>query len=269
MGYPTKLLADGETIAFEMRPHWRSLIGPIFWLLLVVFAGGFLLNWAINWDSSLSSWLRWAVLLVGLVLISRLFIWPLITWATTEYVFTNRRILIRTGVWAKKGQDMQLSKLNNVNFSNTVIERILNAGTITISSGNDDDLIISNVPNVEVVQREINRLHEEDDAMRRGQYPAYPQPGYAPQPYPQQQQPGYPQQQQPGYPQQQQPGYPQQPGYGDGTNPTQVFPAQPQQGAPGTSDTQHIPGGFPTAAPQGNPVDPREFPPPTAPPAGQ
>ena len=28
MGYPAKLLAQGESIAFEMRPHWRSMIVP-------------------------------------------------------------------------------------------------------------------------------------------------------------------------------------------------------------------------------------------------
>ena len=39
MGYPTKLLGEGEVIEFEMRPHWRSLILPIIWLLLTVFLG--------------------------------------------------------------------------------------------------------------------------------------------------------------------------------------------------------------------------------------
>ena len=39
MGYPTKLLGEGEIIEFEMRPHWRALILPVLWLLLTVFIG--------------------------------------------------------------------------------------------------------------------------------------------------------------------------------------------------------------------------------------
>ena len=33
MAYPTKLLGEGETIEFEMHPHWRGLIAPVIWLL--------------------------------------------------------------------------------------------------------------------------------------------------------------------------------------------------------------------------------------------
>ena len=44
MGYPKKLLADGETIQFELKPHWRALFVPIVVLvIIVVFI--FLQNW--------------------------------------------------------------------------------------------------------------------------------------------------------------------------------------------------------------------------------
>ena len=49
MAYPTKLLGEGETIEFEMHPHWRGLIAPVIWLLLTVFIGVWLY-------SSLGSW---------------------------------------------------------------------------------------------------------------------------------------------------------------------------------------------------------------------
>jgi hypothetical protein len=38
---------------------------------------------------------------------------------------------------------------------------------LKVSSASDDDLVISNLPHVEEVQREINRLREADDARRR------------------------------------------------------------------------------------------------------
>ena len=36
MGYPRRLLAQGERIEFEMRPHWRSMIIPSLVLVATV-----------------------------------------------------------------------------------------------------------------------------------------------------------------------------------------------------------------------------------------
>ena len=44
MAYPPKLLGDGESIAFEMRPHWRSLIVPALVLIATVAVAAFLLS---------------------------------------------------------------------------------------------------------------------------------------------------------------------------------------------------------------------------------
>ena len=41
MAYPQKLLSDGETVVHEMRPHWRSLVFPAFWLIVIAGAGAF------------------------------------------------------------------------------------------------------------------------------------------------------------------------------------------------------------------------------------
>ena len=42
MAYPQKLLAPGETIHYEMHPHWRGLIVPAITLVLTVFIGSWL-----------------------------------------------------------------------------------------------------------------------------------------------------------------------------------------------------------------------------------
>ena len=53
-------------------------------------------------------------MLVALVILVVWFVQPLLTWLTTQYVFTNRRIITRTGIIARSGKDMPLSKLNDV-----------------------------------------------------------------------------------------------------------------------------------------------------------
>lgn len=177
MAYPQKLLANGEEIEFELRPHWRSLFFPIFWLLVIVGVAAFLAAKMGTWladDSAVLAVLRWVVVIVALFLLIFLFVRPLVTWLTTQYVFTNRRVIVRTGFIARKGRDMPLSKVNNVMFEHTVFERFFNCGTLMIESASENGmLVVANVPNVEHVQREVYRLHDDDDAFRSARSEMY------------------------------------------------------------------------------------------------
>lgn len=170
MGYPRDLLSDGEEIAFEIRPHWRALLIPGLVLVGVLVGLGFLLSKWGSWfaDAEFFQNLgQWGLIAAGLFILVVFVVRPLLFWFTTLFVFTNRRIIIRSGLVARKGADMPLSKVNNVSFSISMGGRILNYGTLEIDSASDDSLVIHDVPNVEDIQREINRLHEEDDEYRR------------------------------------------------------------------------------------------------------
>jgi len=163
MGYPKSLLSDGEEVSFILRPHWRAILLPIVWSLLVI--GGFGLIVYYVWDVT---WLRSVLLVVMGVFIIVTFLTPFLRWLTTQYVFTNRRIIIRSGLISKRGRDVPLSKVNNVSFSVTVLGRILNYGSLQIDSANEDQpLTIEDVPSVERIQRRVYDLYEADDARRR------------------------------------------------------------------------------------------------------
>ena len=167
MGYPTKLLGEGEIIEFEMKPHWRGLIWPAICLILTVFVGVWLFTIMGNWDNIIETIGRPAIIIIALIIF---FVWvlrPFLKWVTTEYVFTNRRIITRAGVISKQGRDMPLSKVNNVSFEVGVLGRILNYGVLEITSASSENLVIEDVPNVEVIQRDVYRLHDQDDERRR------------------------------------------------------------------------------------------------------
>jgi uncharacterized membrane protein YdbT with pleckstrin-like domain len=57
---------------------------------------------------------------------------PMLQRALSEFVITNRRIIIKTGFIARRTFEMNLSKIETVNVNQTVIGRILNYGSITI-----------------------------------------------------------------------------------------------------------------------------------------
>jgi uncharacterized membrane protein YdbT with pleckstrin-like domain len=162
MAYPEKLLAPNEHVKFQMRPHWRALFGPILILVATVFVGTFLFVSA-PWP-----WLQWVVGAVMALLI----LWPallgFLRWVTTDYVFTDRRIIVRSGILTKRGRDVPLSKINNVSFEVPVLGRLLNYGTLDIqSAGENEGLRIEDVPDVEHIQRDVYELTEVDDARRR------------------------------------------------------------------------------------------------------
>ena len=167
MGYPTKLLGDGEKIEFEMRPHWRSLIFPTIVLIATVAVTSYLVA---SLDSNgFEGGLRAVIIVAAIVVILGWSVRPFLDWLTTEYVFTNRRIIVRSGLLRRTGRDMPLARVNNVTFEKTVLERIVNCGTLSVESAAENGtLTIASVPNIERIQREVYRLYEEDDARRRG-----------------------------------------------------------------------------------------------------
>jgi len=171
MGYPKKLLADDESIVYELRPHWRALISPVIVFLLTLGVGTYLLAKLSDNEGSVGTAGRWLVA-VGMVV--ALVVWvvrPFVYWYSTQYVLTDHRIIVRTGIVARKGRDMPLSRVNDVSFSHSFIERFLNCGTLQVeSAGTQGQLVIHSVPDVEQIQRDIYRLHDEDDMRRRRQY---------------------------------------------------------------------------------------------------
>jgi uncharacterized membrane protein YdbT with pleckstrin-like domain len=168
MAYPTKLLSPDETIKFETKPHWRALIAPAVVLIFTVFGFALLFTWAVS-QSDWLSWLRWPILVGAIIILVLWAIGPFLRWLTTDYVFTDRRVITRMGIISKKGRDVPLSKINNVSFVVPALGRLLNYGELQIqSAGENDGLTIRDVPNVEEIQRDVYQFIEADDARRRG-----------------------------------------------------------------------------------------------------
>jgi len=134
MTFPRKNLNEGETIALDMHPHWWYFAEPAFSVVGSIALG----IWVATLDEgALKTLLRWLVLalLVGTGL------WLLFraaTWRTTNFVITSQRIIFRQGLIAKRGMEIPLDRLNNVNFNQGVFERMLGAGDLLIESGGED-----------------------------------------------------------------------------------------------------------------------------------
>lgn len=155
MGYPTKLLADGEEVVLDLHPHWKRLVVPVLVLLVLLGLTGFLLAQVDDGTG------RLVIAVVAVVLALAFVLVPVLRWRTTLFVVTNRRVVVRTGVLSREGRDVPLSRINDVTFSHDLLERVLGCGTLVVeSAGERGQVTLSEVPHVENVQRTLYELVE-------------------------------------------------------------------------------------------------------------
>ena len=159
MPFPRRLLGNDESIVLDLHPHWKRLILPALLVPVVVGVasyGIFLLP-----DNAARTPLRWAILGVGLLILLRFSVWPWLRWLTTRYVLTTKRVVIRQGVFGRSGRDIPLTRVNDVSFHHSLFERLLRCGTLTIeSAGEHGQVVLPEVPTVELVQRQIYKCVE-------------------------------------------------------------------------------------------------------------
>ncbi len=156
MGFPESVLTKDEQVVLHLHPHWKALFLPVVWTVLAVAA---IVAAAVftSWSTIVLLILAGAALLVVLVVT----VWPWIKWRTTHYVFTNERVIMRSGVFSREGRDIPLGRVNDVSFSHSLFERMLGCGTLTIeSAGERGQVVLGDIPRVEKVQSQLYDLVE-------------------------------------------------------------------------------------------------------------
>jgi uncharacterized membrane protein YdbT with pleckstrin-like domain len=164
--YPDKLLADDEEVVAHLHPHALAVVWPVVRLLLVVGAASF--GAALVPAGAVQGPVRLGIAAVALLLVVVSVVGPLLQWRTTHYVITTHRLLHRSGVLTRRGRDLALARITDVSFSQTLWERVIRAGTLSISSAGDGATVLRRVPGCERVQQLLNHMIEED-ADRRAQ----------------------------------------------------------------------------------------------------
>ncbi|MGZ4540889.1 MAG: PH domain-containing protein, partial [Blastococcus sp.] len=162
-----KLLAEDEEVVRHLHPHWMTVFWPVVWFLVLV--GGASFGAAVIPVGRQQGLLRMLVLALAVVLTLFLVVVPLLRWRTTHYVITTHRLLFRAGVLARRGRDIGLSRITDVSYRQTLWERLVNSGTLTIeSAGEGGATVLERIPDSEGVQQLLNHMIEED-ADRRAQ----------------------------------------------------------------------------------------------------
>jgi uncharacterized membrane protein YdbT with pleckstrin-like domain len=154
MRYPRRLLTEDEEVVRQFRPHWRVLLPSVLWAMLVAALAG--ATFAAT-DARYGWIIAGVAAAAWLVLAGR----SVVRWWFTSYVLTTERIIVRAGMIARSGTEIPLESINNVLFRQSIRERLLGYGDVTVeSAGRSGRSRLVDIPDPEAFQSEIYRARE-------------------------------------------------------------------------------------------------------------
>ena len=164
MGFPDDSLTSDEHVVLHLHPHWKAMVLPTFWALVAI---GGVIAAAVFLPADWSPIVLIVIGAVAVVLFLWLTFWPFLVWRTTHYVFTNERVLLREGIINRQQRDIPLGRVNDVSSSQTLLERLLGCGTLTVeSAGERGQSVLTDIPKVVKVQKVAYELVEADHDRR-------------------------------------------------------------------------------------------------------
>ncbi len=168
MGFPRRLLVDGEELVIDLRPHTVALVAPALVGLLVV--AGWIFA-AMRWDGIPV----WVVFAAGVFVLLWYPLRKVVAWTTSHFVVTSDRVIHRQGLVAKSSMEVPLEAINDVRFHQRVFERMVGAGDLTIeSAGERGTQLFQYIRKPEEVQKTIYHQGELNQRRMRGAGPSAP-----------------------------------------------------------------------------------------------
>ena len=153
--------AGPERSVLVLHPHWKVLVGPVILGVLVV-AAAVAVAVAIPAGPQ-AGHIRLAILAVAVVLLLIVVLRPVLRWRTTTYELTTGRLRVREGILTRRGRDIPLTRISDVSFTRSLLDRLVGAGRLVVESpGEHGQIVLTDIPQVERVQAILFELVEEE-----------------------------------------------------------------------------------------------------------
>jgi len=138
---PSLNLSPGEQVIFQGHPSWRAILG--FYLKGIVVAA------IVGVVAKIFGAGGGTVFLVVLVAIGVTVLAGFVKRVATTYTITDRRLNIKRGIVSREVQETRLERVQNVNFSQSVYQRIMQIGDVDFdtAAGDDYNFIFAGVAN--------------------------------------------------------------------------------------------------------------------------
>jgi membrane protein YdbS with pleckstrin-like domain len=123
-------LSAGEEVIFQGHPSWRAILGFYLKGLLVAVILGVIAKVASGSGTAF---------LVILVVLAITVLAGFVKRVATTYTITNRRLNIKRGIISREIQETRLERVQNVNYRQSVYQRVMQIGDVDFDTAATDD----------------------------------------------------------------------------------------------------------------------------------
>ncbi|MGG5172051.1 PH domain-containing protein [Pseudarthrobacter sp. J1738] len=152
-----KELLPNEQVIVSTRPQPRALFWPVLVFVVVPATAAFASAWlsrgrlhqAFAWADPL--WDPWLMLACGAAAVWVILFYSLprvLRWNSTRYILTSLRIVEKRSMLGRKDRQYSLSTVRDISVQQTLLQRILHSGNITLDSGHFGSSAFVDVPEV-------------------------------------------------------------------------------------------------------------------------
>ena len=150
-----KELLPGEQVIVVTRPQPRTLIVPALLFILVSALTAFACAWIVKGGPAklvplvTPDWTPWLIggclALAAWVLVG--YCLPrVVTWHASRYTLTSRRLVARYGMLRRRDPQVPLAAVRNVFIEQTLLQRTLRSGNISLDTGYPSSTVIPGRP---------------------------------------------------------------------------------------------------------------------------
>ena len=123
MSYVDANLLQGEQVMYRTRLHWQLFLPPLLFGLVISLPLAWL--WLTgNWNAL--AWIPVAIALLWLIA-------ALVRRQTSEFVVTNKRVLMKAGVFTVRSIELLLSKVEAIAVHQSLAGRVFGYGDIVLT----------------------------------------------------------------------------------------------------------------------------------------
>ncbi len=175
MAYVDGLLSGGERVIRRARQHWFIMVWNSRWAvaaIVLAFVGGVVKLFNLSDAGALMFILGWVVLIL-LVAGIALLAWGWMVYQNTDFVVTNRRVILASGVVNKRASDSSLEMINDAILTESIFGRVFGFGDLEVltaaETGIDRLRMLTNAK--EFKKAMLDAKHELEVDMRRSTTP--------------------------------------------------------------------------------------------------
>ncbi|MGJ3192339.1 PH domain-containing protein [Paenarthrobacter sp. FR1] len=152
-----KELLPGEQVITITHQQARSLFFPVLAFIVVPALAAYACAWVVKGNAQRlvpfitvewTPWLLGAAVVLAAWVVLGYSVKRVLRWRSVRYVLTSRRILAKYGMFRRSDWQVSLMAVRNVGVHQSLIQRTLHSGNISLDTGRSGTAVMADVPEV-------------------------------------------------------------------------------------------------------------------------